>query len=319
MAADGAEANLYRQVLQLIHQTGQLVDDLSARYFQGLHRYLPLCSRSNFYGNLITLGAIPSAGFSVLLLTICLTASAAHVDRQSLRRTTNSLVALVQESHPVSIPVIQSRLLLAVYDYTQGRPEDAFQAISGCARMAYAARIHPHFLHNRQKDTVSPGTDIKACSDLDGPQATEAANTWWGIIICERAFFCEVAVSEQPLLTTIPNGDVLLPIEPDTLQPGECLRQDVMLIHEASIAVSCIDSFDVGGFGRSAQAAWLLDQVFKALEIPSLHTRLSQFQVLDNTIQTFLGTLMHQCYANEKLTDFCQPIAITIRSVGPPI
>lgn len=182
-----ADASLYRQVLQLIHQTGQLVDDLSARYFQGPHRHLPVCSRPYFYSNLITLGAIPSAEFSVLLLTICLTASDAHTDQQSLRRTTNRLVTLVQESYPTSIPLIQSRLLLAIYDYAHGRPEDAFQAIAGCARMAYAARIHLHFLSACRKDTITSSANIKARSGPDGLlQATEAANTWWGIIICER-------------------------------------------------------------------------------------------------------------------------------------
>ncbi|CAI7658321.1 unnamed protein product [Penicillium glandicola] len=311
-----ANASLYRQVLQLIHQTGQLIDDLSARYFQGLHRYLPICSRSYFYSNVITLGAIPSAEFSVLLLTICLTASAAHADQQCLRRTAHSLLALVQESHPTSIPLIQSRLLLAVYDYTHGRPENAFQAIAGCARMAYAARIHLHQPRESTKDGVSPSTDIKASPDLDGSlRATEAANTWWGIIICERAFFCEVAVTEQPLLTTIPNGDVLLPSEPEIIRLGDCLRQDVISTHEAYIAVSSIGSLDVGGFGRAAQAAWLLDQVFKAFEIPSLHSRLAQLQGLDITIQSFLGVLMEQCYSNVKSTSFCQAIGITIRAL----
>lgn len=140
-----------------------------------------------FYSNLITLGAIPSAEFSVLLLTICLTVTAGPVDQQSLRYTTNNLVTLVQESYPTSIPLIQSRLLLAVYDYTHGRPEDAFQAIAGCSRMAYAARIHLHFLPACRKDSITSSANMKARLEPDDPlQATEAANTWWGIIICER-------------------------------------------------------------------------------------------------------------------------------------
>jgi hypothetical protein len=171
-----AEASLYRHVIQLIHESGHFVDDLSTHYFQGMHRYLPVCSRPHFYSNLITLGAIPPAGFSVLLLTICLTASATHADRLTLRSTVNYLVTLVQEFFPVSIPLIQSRILLAIYDYTNGRPEDAFQAIAGCARMAYTARLHRHFLPACQSDA-----EIQANSD-----APEEANTWWGIIICER-------------------------------------------------------------------------------------------------------------------------------------
>lgn len=127
-----------------------------------------------------------------------------------------------------------------------------------------------------------------------------------------------MAVPEQPLVTTIPDGDALLPTEPETLRPGDCVRRDAISTHGAYIDVSCIGSPDVGGFGRTAQAAWLLDQVFKTLEIPGLHSRLTQLQGLDITIQTFLGVLLQQCYAKEKPTEFCQAIAMTIRSVSPP-
>lgn len=126
-----------------------------------------------------------------------------------------------------------------------------------------------------------------------------------------------MAVPEQPLVTTIPDEDVLLPTEPETLRPGDCVRQDVMPTHGAYIPISCIDSLDIGGFGRTAQAAWLLDQVFKTLEIRGLHSRLTQLQGLDTTIQTFLGVLLQQCYTKEKSTEFCQAIALTIRSVSP--
>jgi hypothetical protein len=128
-------------------------------------------------------------------------------------------------------------------------------------------------------------------------------------------FFCEVAVREQPLVTTIPDGDVLLPTDPESLRPGDCLRQETVSIHKSSTSVSCIDSPDVGGFGRAAQAAWLLDQVFKTLGILSLHSRLVRLQSLDAMIQNFLGLLIQQCSANERPTSFCQPIAITIRLV----
>lgn len=190
-----AEANLYRQVLQLIHETGQFVDDISTRYFQGLHRYLPICSRSCFHKNLITLGAIPSADFSILLLTICLTVSSSsrsgtateHANKQSLYLNTKSLLIRAQESYPPSLPLIQSHLLLAVYDYTHGRPEEAFVAIAGCARMAYAARIHLCHRSPSQEVLLGRGSDVETHLDPDGLlRAEEAANTWWGIVVCER-------------------------------------------------------------------------------------------------------------------------------------
>jgi len=170
------------------------VDDISARYFQGFHRSLPIISRTRFYNNLITLGAAPAADFSVLLLTICLITYApalgyqpSHgapqsVEQQSLYLTARSLFAQVQVSCSPSVPLIQAGILLAVYEYTHDRPGDAFVTISGSARMAYAARIHARDRHQTQMTHTaahSAETDILLLAE-------EAANTWWGIVIYER-------------------------------------------------------------------------------------------------------------------------------------
>ncbi|KAJ5170578.1 uncharacterized protein N7500_003361 [Penicillium coprophilum] len=108
---------------------------------------------------------------------------------------------------------------------------------------------------------------------------------------------------------------MLLPTKPETLWPGDFQHRAAMSIHGAHIPVSCIGSFDIAGFGRAAQAAWLLDKVFKAFEIPSLNSRLAQLEDLDITIQTFLVVLLQQCNVDEKSTDFCQAIAMSIRAL----
>ena len=185
---------MYREVHDIIRATGQSVDDISARYFQGFHRHLPIISRTRFYNNFITLGSASTADFLVLLLTICLTTRAPALgcqsgsgatrstEEQSLYLTARSLFAQVQVSCSPSVPLIQAGLLLAVYEYTHGRPEDAFVTIAGSARMAYAARIHARYHHRTQ---MAHPASHKADADLH-LQAEEAANTWWGIVICER-------------------------------------------------------------------------------------------------------------------------------------
>jgi hypothetical protein len=185
---------VYLEVHSIIRATRQFVDDISARYFQRFHRHLPVISRTRFYNNLTMIGAAPAADFSVLLLTICLITYAPalgyqsehgairSVEQQSLYLTARSLFAQVQVSCSPSVPLIQAGLLLAVYEYTHGRPGDAFVTIAGSARMAYAARIHAR--DRRQAQMVhtaghNADTDILL-------QAEEAANTWWGIVIFER-------------------------------------------------------------------------------------------------------------------------------------
>jgi Fungal specific transcription factor domain len=188
---------VYHEVHDIIRATGQFVDDISARYFQGFHRHLPIISRTRFYNNLVTLGSAPTADFSVLLVTICLTtyapalgyqpgnAAAGDVEEQALYLTVKSLFAQVQVSCPPSIPLVQTGLLLAVYEYTNGRPDDAFVTIASSARMAYAARIHAYRYHQAQIiNTGGQNVDINILLE-----AEEAANTWWGIVICERYVF----------------------------------------------------------------------------------------------------------------------------------
>ena len=185
---------MYQEIHSLIRATGQFVDDISARYFQGFHHHLPIISRTRFYNNLITLGATPTADFSVLLLIICLvthTPALGHrpvhgavqsVERQTLYLNARSLLAQVQVSCPPSLPLVQAGLLLAVYEYTHGRPDHAFVTIAASARTAYSAGIH--IRDHRQSRIVA---NFNTQDDIDRMlQNEEAANTWWGIVIYER-------------------------------------------------------------------------------------------------------------------------------------
>jgi hypothetical protein len=69
-----------------------------------------------------------------------------------------------------------------VYEFTQGRPEDASVTIACSARIAYAARIHSCDRHQTQV-THPIGHDVDTELLL---QVEEAANTWWGIVIFDR-------------------------------------------------------------------------------------------------------------------------------------
>ncbi|KAI6781554.1 uncharacterized protein J7T54_005265 [Emericellopsis cladophorae] len=285
-----SEINLHVLVQRSIRAAGLFVDDVSSRYFKGIHRYLPTISRSRFQHDLIGPGAVPSAGFSVLLLAMCLTHSCptlerrAHassrnpsqVDYDSLHLTAMTLFVQVQAQCPPSLYLLQAGLLLAVYEYISGRPDKAFASISGCARMAYAARIH---VCNQQSPQPPWRPIDAACTALAYRlQVQEAANTWWGIFISERL------------------------LERDDFLDAEIVPH---------IPVSYLTSVGIESFGRAAQAAWLLDQVTKALDISDASSQLFQLHGLDATLQSFLVALMQQCSAGQE--KFCEAIAITIR------
>ncbi|KAH7355887.1 hypothetical protein BKA66DRAFT_474397 [Pyrenochaeta sp. MPI-SDFR-AT-0127] len=233
--------------------------------------------------------------------------NSSQVDYHLLHLTATALFAQVQAQCPPSLYLIQAGLLLAVYEYVSGRPDKAFASISGCTRMAYAARIHVCNQPSKQPpwrpiDEASSALAYKL-------QTQEAANTWWGIIISERTFFCDITVTEQPLLASISSGDARLPLDPSLLE-----RDDLLGVETSPhVPVSYLTAVDVDGFGRAAQAAWLLDQVTKASDISNVNSQLFQLQGLDATLQSFLVALMQQCSAGQE--KFCEAIAITIRAL----
>lgn len=171
------DMSLYLQARRVIQATGQFVDGISGSYFQGIHRHLPIISRKRFHDQLFHIGAFPPPGFSILLLTICLLTyhpkslpqTTPPVGRESLYLSVKLLFAQVQTLAPLSVDFIQAGILLALYEYANGRPDDAFLSITACARMGYASCLH------RERLTAFSASDDE-----------EAANTWWGIVICER-------------------------------------------------------------------------------------------------------------------------------------
>ncbi|KAB5545743.1 hypothetical protein GE09DRAFT_1132274 [Coniochaeta sp. 2T2.1] len=317
-----SEANLYHEVHRLIRATGHFVDDVTTCYFRGVHQHLPMVSRTRLHGHLFAGLETPSATLSVLLLTMCLVsctakptllekspdqsaaskspASApAELDRQSLYLIARSVLAQVQALYPPSVHLVQAGLLLALYEYAYGDPDKAFASLAGSGRLAYAAGIEPQALLGGPDDNIAGAQQ----------QEAENANTWWALNICERMIYCDVTVSEQPLITTFPKYDVRLPTEPYLLERSS----DTSGEPGSPLSVSCLFEEDIGSFGRSAQAAWLVDRVFQSFSVPDWDTRLAQLHALDGEIQAFLTMLIHPKYTGRGPA--CTTIAMGIRAL----
>lgn len=175
------ESILYLRVLSIIRTTDQQIDDIITRYFRAIHSFIPMLSRPRVNRYLDDHGAPPPAGFSILLLSMCLITyhpdlvppSAHSLDQETLYVTTKTLFGLVQASFSPSLHLIQATMIMATYEYANGKIHDAFASIGLCARMGYAAHI----------DNVHP---VQEMGDEEYLEAEEKANTWWNILICER-------------------------------------------------------------------------------------------------------------------------------------
>ncbi|KAJ5524841.1 hypothetical protein N7494_011491 [Penicillium frequentans] len=195
------------------------------------------------------------------------------LDTTTLYVTTKTLFAQVQASSSPSLHLIQASTIIAAYEYATGKFQDAFTTIGLCARMGYASRLH----------ISSPDLGMDRSAHL---KAEEEGNTWWGIVACE-----------SPLHHGFPPGEAPLPTEP-TLQ---------------SIAGFNSTLETTGGFACVAQAVWLLDEVFRAIEVTDLDARLTQLDGLTHTLLTVLAVVMDKDQG--AWGSFCAANTMIIRAI----
>ncbi|KAL4902750.1 hypothetical protein BDW74DRAFT_157505, partial [Aspergillus multicolor] len=206
-----------------------------------------------------------------------------------------SLMSQAQVLCTPSIRLVQAGVLLAVFEYAHGHPQQAFMTIGTCARMAYAARLR------------SIPSLTSTASTTDWVAEEEEVNVWWGICVCERTFLCELPIVHQPLGSMVPTGEERLPLESSILDqgnPAAALK---------SSPVHALVTPQVGGFARAAQAAWLLDGVLHALSLTDPDQQQAHLADCDRKLQSLLAIVMQQ---NEgKYGEFCPAIALILRSL----
>jgi len=179
-SASSIDEILNSQICHIIRAGGECVESVVAKYFDGVHKWLPIISKKRFYERLQFFQSMPTADFSILLLTMHLMAQHpspdfdADQDREILYLATKSLFTQVQTFIPSSMCLAQAGIILARYEHGHGMIEAAYITIGTTSRIASAI-----------------GIDLSQCSqEMQGTDAwfdeEEALATWWGLVICDR-------------------------------------------------------------------------------------------------------------------------------------
>ena len=171
---------IHAQVCYLIRTDGHYIDDVTSKYFAGVHRWLPIMSRKRFERRLRDLQSLPTADFSILLL--CMRLITQHPsseveknqDRETLYLATKTLFTQVQCVLQSSLYLIQAGILIAAYEEAHGMTESAYLSIGNCSRMAIAAGLHRSTCSNlpRRSDAWF--------------EEEERYSTFWGLVIRDR-------------------------------------------------------------------------------------------------------------------------------------
>lgn len=169
----------HSQVCNVIRADGQYIEDVITKYFNGVHRWLPIISKKRFYDVLRSPQKTPTADFSILLLAMRLIiqhpSSDANIDgsREVLYLATKTLLAQVQTFIPSSLRLVQAGVILAQYEQANGMVDAAYVTIGTCARMAIALDME-----DARSSEAPPGSDPWIRDE-------EILSTRWGLVICD--------------------------------------------------------------------------------------------------------------------------------------
>ena len=176
---------VYIEVSRITEIASLSLYDVSDRFFDGFHRWLPVICQQNFLQATTEIrDRAPKADFSVLLLAMCLIIlrppsnmiQPSDTCLKSLYVTVKSFFAQVQAVMCASTHLIQAGILIAAYEFASRRPETAYISIGICARMSGIVGIDRV---EAQRDKGQPEADLTL-------QVLEKRNVWWGVIVMER-------------------------------------------------------------------------------------------------------------------------------------
>ncbi|OJI84798.1 hypothetical protein ASPTUDRAFT_40824 [Aspergillus tubingensis CBS 134.48] len=290
-------------VCRIIQLADLSLQEISRRYFSNFHNWLPVVSYELFQERLARYNS-PSRSapvdFSVLVLGMCLVTLQpsklnTHITPHSLYATMKMLFAEAQAIMCVSTYLIQAGLLIAAYEYANGRPEAAHITMGSLARSAFAIGL---------ADSSSWKTNE---ASIGSSERLERLNLWWGVIILERLILCEIKDKTQRPTTDCPTSEFPLPSDLQPVQtnlraiggcPYECLPSN----QERKRSV----------FGHQARAVLLLDRVLAVRRHPQTDSgRLVEIHQLDEQLQGFLSERMNKGTA--EIGHDCNPIASAVR------
>ncbi|GKZ35482.1 hypothetical protein AbraIFM66950_006144 [Aspergillus brasiliensis] len=291
------------QVCRILQLADLSLQEIGRRYFSNFHKWLPVISYESFQESLARYNSpscSPPVDFSVLVLAMCLVTlqpskPSTHITPHSLYATMKMLFAEAQAILCASMYLLQAGLLIAAYEYANGRPEAAHITMGSLARTAFAIGL---------ADSSSWGTSAEA--SLAPIERLERLNLWWGVIILERLILCEIKDKTQRPTTEYPSSDLPLP---SNLHPGQPSN------HSLGSPQECLPSNqarEICAFSHQARAVMLLDRVLAVRRLPQTDNgRLVQIRELDVQLQKFLSERMNT--ATAEIGHDCNPIASAAR------
>ncbi|KAK9320413.1 fungal-specific transcription factor domain-containing protein [Lipomyces orientalis] len=279
------------------------LNEIVAAHYRAIHPWLPVIHERNFRWRISQLRQNPHAETALLLLAMCMmrqtsASNKANDDMQShLYHLFKYLFSFLQLVRSPSLELLQSGLLLSVFELGASLLNAASLSIGICARLGYALGVSVDPFH---------------IDDLDFPEwveLEERRRVWLGIYMLDRFvhqvvtdFKAPYAVEELDNNTKLPVDDLLWERPPD--RPVRELFQPTLFTPvETRLCY----------FAREIQAVRLLGQVQKLQNKSGSNLCLEEFDGPEKALILLLETLFAQTSGTWAV--FCGANAIALTAI----
>ncbi|PVH84039.1 hypothetical protein DL98DRAFT_585060 [Cadophora sp. DSE1049] len=242
---------------------------MATKFFNSIQLWFPVLAENRFYERLPNTFTQPCAKYSLLSLSMALVVSipVENVTRESfssLYMLVKSSIAIVEAANIHSLEVVQSRLLMCLFEVGHAIEPAAFISLGTTARAGVAIGL------NRK-------SDIAGWTGKESYPMTEVGlRVWWGIVMIDRYDFSR---PHPPATAKImPQDGTLLSVEIGLVQHKILDRQNIYLetgvsSSNDSLPLSTPSSVRVGPFARQAQVSHVLDILMMHLHDQQLTQR----------------------------------------------
>ncbi|KAF5238902.1 hypothetical protein FANTH_10145 [Fusarium anthophilum] len=215
---------------------------ISQQYFATINKWLPFISRRRLLGNLQT---ADSNACETLLITCMQLSMINGASKDSIVYTAaKSLCAATEANGTVSLRLLQSLVLLCIFEMSHAIYPAAYLTVGRAARLGLLMGLHK----------PSAGVRLFKTPDSFNIQE-EQRRTWWAVFIIDRLVSIELV--DIPLSVPEPNAAELLPINDQDWDEGR------IGLSEAFFASSFSSATKLGYFAMTCQAAHMLGKVIR--------------------------------------------------------
>lgn len=156
----------------------QAVEHVTTYYFSSVNDWFTIIEKTSFDSLVERMWSFPSAEVGLLVLCMLLIIrtpndSGAAMD-DGLYLSVKTAFTLVQSKIPPSISLLQAQLLIGLYEYSQGLPQQAYMSMGTCIQMTRSFGWHIRSFWSEERQQLLPA-DLKLSSIL-----------WWALVYVDR-------------------------------------------------------------------------------------------------------------------------------------